>query len=166
MNIKYKTKQKIIKANYADATQAKEIGFLLNEYAKGSMGGGEALSLDIQKNVVSYLSKIAHSFTFIAYVDEKPSGLITAFENFSTFKCKPLINIHDIMVLKKYRGMGISQRLLDEVEKEANSRGCCKITLEVLEGNAIAQNAYKKFGFKGYELDPKMGKALFWEKSL
>jgi hypothetical protein len=40
------------------------------------------------------------------------------------------------------------------------------VTLEVLEGNQIAKNAYIKFGFAGYELDPKMGKALFWEKPL
>ena len=45
-------------------------------------------------------------------------------------------------------------------------KNCCKITLEVLEGNTIAKNAYKKFGFMGYELDPKMGKAMLWEKSL
>jgi hypothetical protein len=25
-------------------------------------------------------------------------------------------------------------------------------------------NAYKKFGFEGYELDPVDGKAMFWQK--
>ena len=44
--------------------------------------------------------------------------------------------------------------------------GCCKLTLEVLEGNAIAQAAYKACGYAGYELDPKMGKAMFWQKKL
>jgi hypothetical protein len=29
----------------------------------------------------------------------------------------------------------------------ARQRGCCKITLEVLEGNAVAQASYGKFGF-------------------
>jgi len=29
-----------------------------------------------------------------------------------------------------------------------------------------AQNAYEKFGFGGYELDPEMGGTMFWQKSL
>ena len=41
-----------------------------------------------------------------------------------------------------------------------------KLTLEVLEGNSVAQSAYRAFGFEGYELDPQMGKALFWQKKL
>ena len=145
---------------------AKEIGYLLNEYAKDPMGGGEAISEEVQNTVAEKLSKIPHSFTVLAYVDGKAAGLITAFENFSTFKCKPLISIHDIAVLKEFRGLGLSQMMLAKVEEEAKERGCCKITLEVLEGNEVAQNAYRKFGFEGYELDPKMGKALFWEKGL
>jgi hypothetical protein len=40
------------------------------------------------------------------------------------------------------------------------------MTLEVLEGNVAAQAAYQSCGFAGYELDPCMGKALFWKKKL
>jgi len=56
--------------------------------------------------------------------------------------------------------------LFAEIEKTARARGCCKITLEVLEGNGIAKNAYKKQGYSDYQLDPKFGSALFWTKSL
>ena len=56
--------------------------------------------------------------------------------------------------------------LLKEAEIIAKEIGSCKMTLEVLEGNKAAQSAYSKYGFRGYELDPKMGKALFWEKVL
>jgi ribosomal protein S18 acetylase RimI-like enzyme len=55
---------------------------------------------------------------------------------------------------------------MNKIEDLAISKGCCKITLEVLEGNQVAKSAYIKAGFKGYELDPEMGKAVFWEKSL
>jgi len=103
--------------------------------------------------------------SIICYVDDKPAGLINSFEAFSTFKCQPLINIHDIVVVKEFRGLGISQLMLTKAEEKAKSKGCCKITLEVLEGNEIARNSYMKFGFEGYELDPKMGKALFWQKA-
>ena len=37
------------------------------------------------------------------------------------------------------------------------SLGCCKLTLEVLEGNKLAQAAYIANGFAGYQLDPEMG---------
>ncbi len=84
----------------------------------------------------------------------------------STFKCKPLINIHDVVVLNEFRRLGISQRMLSKVEEIAKEKGCCKMTLEVLEGNKAAQNSYLKYGFEGYELDPAHGKALFWKKSL
>jgi hypothetical protein len=36
----------------------------------------------------------------------------------------------------------------------------------VLEGNTIAMAAYRSLGFEGYQLDPALGKALFWEKKL
>ena len=44
--------------------------------------------------------------------------------------------------------------------------GCCKLTLEVLDGNAPAKAAYEKFGFASYELDPAVGGALCWQKKL
>jgi ribosomal protein S18 acetylase RimI-like enzyme len=70
------------------------------------------------------------------------------------------------VVSGEYRGLGISQKMSQHIENIAHQKGCCKITLEVLDGNQIAKNAYIKFGVAGYELDPKMGKALFWENPL
>jgi ribosomal protein S18 acetylase RimI-like enzyme len=56
--------------------------------------------------------------------------------------------------------------MLEVAEAVALRLGCCKMTLEVLEGNVVAQAAYKSCGFASYELDPRMGKAMFWEKKL
>jgi ribosomal protein S18 acetylase RimI-like enzyme len=56
--------------------------------------------------------------------------------------------------------------MLARAEAIARERGCCKMTLEVLEGNRTAQALYKSLGFAGYELDPEMGKAMFWQKLL
>jgi GNAT superfamily N-acetyltransferase len=130
------------------------------------MGGGAALAESIKKNVASELAKIPHAFSLLCYVDGEPAGLVNCFDGFSTFQCKPLINVHDVIVSSSFRGHGISQLLLAKVEEIARDKGCCKLTLEVLEGNLPAQNAYKKFGFAGYELDPMMGKAMFWQKPL
>lgn len=51
-------------------------------------------------------------------------------------------------------------------ENFAISRGCCKITLEVLGGNLVAKKVYSKAGFESYELDPTVGKAEFWQKKI
>ena len=110
------------------------------------------------------LAKLPHAFSIIAYVDGKPAGLVNCFEAFSTFSCKPLVNIHDVIVIKEFRGHNLSQNMLAKVEEIAKSKGCCKLTLEVLSKNEAARSSYTKFGFSDYELDPKMGTAQFWQK--
>ena len=157
---------KVIKADFSSARDAESIVYLVNEYALDEMGGGQGLSDFSKEHLVEALSKRSSCAVFIAYVEEEPAGIAICFEVFSTFKCKPALNIHDVVVIKKFRGKGISRALFEEVERFAVESGCCKMTLEVLEGNKLAQQAYRNFGFSGYELDPKMGNALFFEKPL
>jgi ribosomal protein S18 acetylase RimI-like enzyme len=155
-----------IKAEYLNPIHAEHIGYLLNYYALDTMGGGAGLPISVYENVAAELYRLPHAFSLLVYVDGQPAGLTNCFEVFSTFRCKPLINIHDVIVVSEYRGLGICQRMLAMAEEVARKRGCCKLTLEVLEGNTIAKNSYTRFGFQGYELNPAMGKALFWQKNL
>lgn len=157
---------KVLRADYLDERHARDLGCLLNSYALDPMGGGSALIPSVQQNLAAELARLPHAFSLICYVDGEPAGLANCFEAFSTFSCKPLINIHDIAVLAGFRGLGLSQLMLTEIEKIASEKGCCKITLEVLEGNIAARNAYEKFGFDAYELDPSLGKAMFWQKPI
>lgn len=152
--------------DYLDSRHAEDMGYLMDCYAADPMGGGKPLAAGIISQIAGELSKIPHAFSVICYVSDKPAALINCFEAFSTFKCRPLINVHDIIVAKEFRGQGISHLLMQRVEEIAKEKGCCKITLEVLEGNIPARNSYIKFGFTDYELDPNFGKALFWEKGL
>jgi len=156
----------IIVADYLDAKQACEISALLNAYAQDPMGGGKALDPNVVENLAANLATVPNALSILCYVDDAPAGLANCFVGYSTFKCKPLINVHDIYVAPAFRGHGLSHRLLAKVEEIAVERDCCKITLEVLEGNEPAKRSYLKFGFAGYELDPQMGKALFWEKGI
>lgn len=156
----------IIIADYSNKQQGLDIVLLMDAYSSDPMGGNKSLPSHVKENLVSELAKIPHAVSIICYVDQKPAGLINCFEGFSSFKCRPLLNVHDVFVLANFRGLGISQLMLNTVEDIARSKNCCKITLEVLEGNSAAQAAYLKQGFTGYELDPAMGKALFWEKVL
>ncbi len=156
----------IIQADYTNEQHGEDLLMLLNAYALDPMGGGEKLSPYVQKNLIKTLANRAGVFTVLCYVDDKPAGITNCVEGFSTFNCKPLVNIHDCGVLSEYRGLGLTGKMFQKVEEIAKSKDCCKLTLEVLEGNIIAQNAYKKLGFSGYELDPKLGKAIFWQKKL
>lgn len=153
-------------ADYRDPQDAAHILQLLDLYARDPMGGSQPLSDYAKQNLVAELARLAYALSVLCAVDDQPAGLLNAFEAFSTFKCRPLINIHDIIVAPSFRGMGISQILLQKIEGIARTKGCCKMTLEVLQGNYPAQQAYQKFGFSGYQLDPKMGHALFWQKDL
>lgn len=159
-------KIELVKADYHNTQHQQDIPFLLNEYAKDPMGGGSELDPEVYKNLVAHLATLPHAFTVLAYVDGKPAGLANCFEGFSTFACKPLVNIHDMGVIAAHRGLGLSQKLLEKVEEIAVEKGCCKITLEVLTNNQVAKAAYQKYGFSDYELDPSAGSAVFWQKKL
>lgn len=156
----------VFPADYYNPQHARDIVFLLDHYARDPMGGGESLDDGVAQRIVGELARRSFAFTVLCYVDGEAAGLVNCFESFSTFTARPLINIHDIVVRKEYRGRNLSSAMLECVEAIARQKGCCKLTLEVLEGNTVAQSAYKKFGFAGYELDPRMGAALFWQKWL
>jgi len=156
----------ILIADYSNPQHQRDIPFLLDAYATDPMGGGRALEPAVKNNLVDQLARIPDAFSVITYADDRPVGLVNCFQGFSTFQCKPLINIHDVMVLEEFRGQGLSGRMLARVEEVARARGCCKLTLEVLSNNEAAKSSYRRFGFSDYQLDPDAGSALFWEKPL
>ena len=154
------------RVDYLNALDAKALVFLLDAYAQDPMGGGEALKSEASSRLCADMSRIAGAASFIAWLDGQPIGLINCFEGYSTVKAKPLLNVHDIAVLAGHRGQGVGQALLQAAEAHALARGCCKLTLEVLSGNAPAMASYKRFGFEQYELDPAAGQAQFMQKWL
>jgi GNAT superfamily N-acetyltransferase len=156
----------VLQASYTNAVHAEAIGLVLNSYAEDPMGGGHSLPASVLEHLPGELAKRPHAFSVLAFVGGEPAGLINCFEGFSTFACRPLVNVHDVAVVPKFRGLGLSQRMLQKVEDIARQRGCCKITLEVLEGNAVAQASYGKFGFAPGEFDPAHGRMMFWIKAL
>jgi ribosomal protein S18 acetylase RimI-like enzyme len=95
-----------------------------------------------------------------------PWAWSTASKDFSTFAARPLVNIHDVVVLAGYRGQRVGEQMLARVEAIAVARGACKLTLEMLSGNASAARLYQRIGFADYQLDPAMGHAVFMQKWL
>ena len=156
-------------ADYHKATHARTIIDLLDAYARDPMGGGEALSAFAKANLVNALAQRPQAFSVLAFTDATesvPVGLINCIEGFSTFKCQPLVNVHDVVVLDAYRGKRIAQQMLGLVSQIALQRGACKLTLEVLQGNTGAVKLYERVGFRNYKLGDLMGNAQFLQKWL
>lgn len=139
---------------------------LMSHYACDPMGGGGDLSDFAKNNLIEALSSRNDVFIILMFNEQTPVALLTAIEGFSTFSCKPLLNIHDVVVHADFRGKGLTKPLFNKIEEIAKERNCCKMTLEVLSGNPIARNAYKNLGFSDYALDPEFGSALFWTKTI
>ena len=139
---------------------------MLDLYARDVMGGSKPLSQFAHRNVAAELAKRPHAFSVLAFVGETPVGLVNCFEGFSTFACKPLVNVHDLAVHPDFRKLGVARQMLALVESIARERGCCKLTLEVLQGNTPAIHLYETTGFVGYQLAGGMGQAMFLQKPL
>ena len=78
------------------------------------MGGGEELSEFTKTNLAHELHKRSDTTVILAFDNETPAGIINCIEGFSTFTCKPLLNIHDVYVDTEHRGKGIATMLLQQ----------------------------------------------------
>ncbi|MDN3986652.1 GNAT family N-acetyltransferase [Zwartia vadi] len=152
--------------DYLDPSDRLALITMLDMYARDPMGGGEPLSEDTRQRLCDDLAKVPGAISWLAYQDGQPVGLLNALPGYSTFKARPLMNVHDIAVVPACRGQGIGQALLGALENHARAQGCCKITLEVLSGNRQAMRAYEHNGFEQYALSPETGQALFMQKWL
>ena len=156
----------VLPVDYRNAEHRSALLMLLDAYAQDPMGGAEPLAEDVKARLCDDLAARSDVASFIAWLDGQPVGLVNCIEGYSTFKARPLMNIHDIAVLPGHRGAGVGQALLSAAEAHARTRGCCKLTLEVLTGNGPALRSYARFGFAPYQLDPAAGQASFMQKWL
>lgn len=157
---------RIVATTLHEPAHAAAFVHLLDAYARDPMGGGKPLSDEVMRALPRRLADHAGFVSFLAFLEDRPVGLINAFEGFSTFAARPLLNIHDIAVLAAHRRQGIGRALLGAVEHAARGRGCCKLTLEVLSANRPAMTVYAREGFAPYELDPAAGQATLLQKWL
>jgi ribosomal protein S18 acetylase RimI-like enzyme len=157
---------RVLRADYAHPEHAAALVTLLDAYASDPAGGGDGLTDFAKTHLVSELAARPQAYSVLAFDGDAPVGLVNCIEGFSTFACKPLVNVHDVAVLASHRGRGIAEQMLAEAERLARERGAVKMTLEVLSGNASAKRLYERIGFAGYQLDPAMGTAQFMQKWL
>jgi GNAT superfamily N-acetyltransferase len=156
----------IVEADLDLAEHQNEVLALVDAYSRDPMGNGQPLPADVKRNLIPGLKRHPTSLIFLARKDSNAVGIAVCFLGFSTFAARPLINIHDLMVLPTHRGRGIGRQLLEAVERKARQLGCCKITLEVLENNHHARRVYDAAGFAPLVYQDETGSALFLAKPL
>jgi len=88
----------INRVDYTNAAQCNELLTLLDNYARDPMGGGAPLGEYSKTNLATSLAAIPGALSLLARLDGKAVGFSNCFQGFSTFSCKPVLNIHDIAV--------------------------------------------------------------------
>jgi ribosomal protein S18 acetylase RimI-like enzyme len=156
----------IIEADLTRVDHQKDILALTAAYALDPMGNGGPLSPESLERLIPGLTSHPTTLIFLAYVEGQAVAIATCFRGFSTFRGRPLINIHDLAVRPEHRGRGIGQQLLTAVERKAQELGCCKMTLEVQEHNTRARRIYELAGFAQTVYAEPAGAALFYSKTL
>jgi ribosomal protein S18 acetylase RimI-like enzyme len=151
----------ILLANLSDPAHQAAIIALLDMYCRDNFGDGKPLSEYSRQNLIPGLVKHGGARVYLAYEGDEAIGLAICLVGFSSFRAKPLVNIHDIAVSPSARGKGVGRQLLDVIEKDARSLGCCKVTLEVRSDNSRAKELYCRVGFK-----PSEPETLFWTQTV
>ena len=149
-------------ADLDDAGHQAAIISLLDMYCRDEFGASRPLPDFARQNLITGLKNHGGTKVFLAYEAGEPVGLALCFLGFSSFRAKPLLNVHDIAVAPALRGRGVGRSLLEAAATEANKLGCCKLTLEVRADNERAKGLYKSVGFRPSE----PVETLFWSMPL
>jgi ribosomal protein S18 acetylase RimI-like enzyme len=141
----------IFRADLNNSEHQRSIIDLLDMYCRDPFGDSKPLSDTARENLIPGLLKHGGARVFLAYEEKKPLGVAICMIGFSSFRGKPLINIHDLAVCPEGRGQGVGRKLLNAVKDEAKQLGCGKVTLEVRSDNTRAMGLYQSVGFKASE---------------
>jgi ribosomal protein S18 acetylase RimI-like enzyme len=148
-------------ADLSDPSHQAAIVALLDMYCRDQFGDGKPLSDDAREKLIGGLLEHGGARVFLAYEGEQAVGVAVCFVGFSTFRGRPLLNIHDIAVAPEARGHGIGWQLLMAVEQHAREQAYCKVTLEVRADNRRAQEIYRRAGFQSTKPE-----TWFWTRTL
>jgi ribosomal protein S18 acetylase RimI-like enzyme len=148
-------------ADLKNPDQAAALVEIIDSYACEPGGQDAPLSAYARAHLVSGLTAHPGAMVVLASAESQYVGAAVCLRSFSTFAGKASINIHDFAVLPSFRGRGIGQAILAEVERQAREQACCKVTLEVRDPNEGAKRLYRSAGFGPWDVP-----TLFVTKSL
>jgi ribosomal protein S18 acetylase RimI-like enzyme len=151
----------VLQVDLQNTVHCEQIIKLLNDYMNDPMGNNSPMPDGLNAQIITGLRNHPAYLGFFVLAGEKFIGLANCNLNFSTFRAKPLINIHDFIVAPDSRNSGAGSFLLQAVLDYASENDYCRVNLEVRQDNLSAQSLYRKMGFSDC-LPPMM----FWEKIL
>ena len=111
------------KVDYLDSVDRQALIAMLEMYACDPMGGAQALSAEVKARLCDDLANLPGAISWLAWQDGQAVGLLNAMPGYSTFKARPLMNVHDIAVAPASRGKGVGQALLQALEHHAQELG-------------------------------------------
>jgi ribosomal protein S18 acetylase RimI-like enzyme len=152
----------IVEADLANAAHAAALVDVLDSYARDPIGAGSPLAAEVRNTLIPGLRAHPTTVVFLAWDGPQAIGIAICFRGFSTFRARPLLNVHDLAVVPERRGTGVGRQLLAAAEDRARQMGCGKLTLEVREDNGRARGLYSSFGF----VDGQGTRTFFLEKPL
>jgi GNAT superfamily N-acetyltransferase len=120
---------------------------LLDAYARDPMGAGAPLPAEVLERLPRDLARHPGAHCLLAEHGDAAVGVATCFLGYSTFRARPLLNVHDIAVMPAWRGRAVAQQLLEAISALGRRLGCCRLTLEVRDDNPRARRLYERAGF-------------------
>jgi ribosomal protein S18 acetylase RimI-like enzyme len=152
-------------ANLHDPADGQLVVELLDMYCRDEFGDSAPLSPKARENLIPGLLQHGGARVYLAFssdaADANGIGVAICMLGFSSFRGARLLNIHDIAVVPAGRGQGVGAALLTFLEADAQSLGCCKITMEVRSDNERAKKLYQRIGYHG-----SVPESWFWSKLL
>ncbi len=121
---------------------------------KSAYEGFEEYAYRKEKNIKQYfkwLMKRDEEGFFVAEIDGKIAGFVAADSTWYSFFDAEVGEIHEIVVLKEYKGKGIGKKLMEAAENYLKSKGYSIIELWVGEKNHVAKKFYEKLGYVAEE---------------
>ena len=133
--------------DFQSESQIEQFLNVLTTYSQEAGAGNQGMSEQAKADLPRLLNELPNRQVLVAIKDELIVGVAVCLSGFSTFKAKPVLNVHDLAVLPSHRGQRIGSTLLAAAEARARELGCCKMTLEVISTNEAAHRLYNRLGF-------------------
>lgn len=116
----------------------------------------------------SFINELKNEITkyFVVKVDDEIAGYIGAWFIIDE------AHITNVAIKSKFRGQGLSNKLIETLIEECLQNRIKAITLEVRKSNVVAQSLYQKFGFiksgirKEYYSDNREDALIMWKQGL
>src|SRR5881392_934401 len=98
---------RIVQADLTLPEHREAVLAMVDAYSRDTMGSAKPLAPDVRARLIPGLQRHPTTLIFLAFQGEQQVAVAVCFIGFSTFAAKPLVNIHDCMVLPVFRGKGV-----------------------------------------------------------